>query len=118
MRDQLTILNSFVHDVATGTWISSLALFALLRAELGAAGAAGAALPFAARLEHRFTWFAWGALAVIVATGLVRMLTWKVFGWTSDVERSRIRLLKIKHALLGVVFVGGTAWQAALVYGA
>src|SRR5512141_2737141 len=112
MRDQLTILNSFVHDVATGTWISSVALFALLRAEL-----AGAGLPFAARLEHRFMWFTWGALAVILATGVVRMMTWKVFGWTGDVARDRVRLLKIKHALLGIVFLGGTAWQAALVYG-
>jgi hypothetical protein len=111
MRDQLTILNSFVHDVATGTWISSIALFALLRPEL-------AAFPTAARIEHRFLCFTWAALALILATGVVRMLTWKVFGWTGDVERGRIRLLKIKHALLGAVFVAGTAWQAALVHGA
>jgi hypothetical protein len=31
-------------------------------------------------------------------------------------ERSRIQLLKVKHALLGVVFTAGTVYQFMLVY--
>jgi len=46
----------------------------------------------------------------------VRMLTWKVFGWTGDMERDRIQLLKVKHALLGIVFAAGTAYQVSLVF--
>jgi hypothetical protein len=53
---------------------------------------------------------------VIMATGVVRMLTWKVFGWTGDIEASRIRLLKVKHALLGVVFTTGTVYPVLLVW--
>ncbi len=64
LRDRLTVLNAFVHDVATGTWLSSL----------------------------------------------------KVFGWTGGVSRDRVRLLEVKHALLGVAFAAGTAWLAAIVY--
>ncbi len=115
LREKLTILNAFVHDVATGTWIASLVLLSLLHAEARTpAWAAAAALvpPLAAK----FMLLSWASLGVIVLTGVVRMLTWKVFGWTGDMARDRVRLLKVKHALLGAAFVAGTAWQVALVY--
>jgi hypothetical protein len=115
MRDKLTIINAFVHDVATGTWIASLVLISMLHAETSRpAWAAAAALVPA--LAARFMVLTWVSLGVILATGLVRMATFKVFGWTGDVARDRIRLLKIKHALLGIAFVAGTAWQVTIVY--
>ena len=33
MQEKLTILNAFVHDVATGTWIGSLVLLSILHAQ-------------------------------------------------------------------------------------
>jgi len=115
MREKLTILNAFVHDVATGTWIASLVLISILHAETRAASWAAAAA-LVPPLAQKFMLLTWGSLGVIMLTGLVRMATFKVFGWTGDVARDRIRLLKVKHALLGVVFVAGTAWQVAIVY--
>ncbi|HUL58845.1 MAG TPA: hypothetical protein VLU43_06210 [Anaeromyxobacteraceae bacterium] len=115
MRDKLTILNAFVHDVATGTWIGSLVLLTVLHAEVARpewARAAALVPPLAAK----FMWLTWTSLAAIVLTGIVRAATFKVFGWTGDVARDRIRLLKLKHALLGIVFVAGTAWMAAIAY--
>lgn len=114
MREKLTILNAFVHDVATGTWLSTLVLLTLLHREAQAPewSAAAALVP---PLESKFLWLTWTSLAVIIATGVVRMLTWKVFGWTGDIETSRIKLLKVKHALLGVVFTAGTVYQVMLV---
>jgi len=116
MREKLTILNAFVHDVATGTWIGTLVLITLLHRETGAPAWApvSALVP---GLERQFLVLTWVSLGVIVATGVVRMLTWKVFGWTGDMERDRIQLLKVKHALLGIVFAAGTAYQAWLVFG-
>jgi uncharacterized membrane protein len=116
LRDQLTILNAFVHDVATGTWISSLILLTVLHREarLPAWKPAAALVP---GLASQFMLLTWASLAVILLTGVVRMVTWKVFGWTGDVSRDRVRLLKIKHALLGVAFLAGTAWMAAIAYG-
>jgi hypothetical protein len=67
-------------------------------------------------LERKFLAVTWVSLGLILATGVVRMVTWKVFGWTGDMERSRIQLLKVKHALLGVVFAAGTVYQFMLVY--
>ncbi len=114
-REKLTILNAFVHDVATGTWIGALVLLSILHAQ--------AARPEWARagdlvhlLAGKFMLVTWVSLGVILLTGVVRMLTWKVFGWTGDVARDRIRLLKVKHAILGVVFLAGTAWQVAIAY--
>lgn len=116
MRDRLTILNAFIHDVATGTWIGTLILLTMLHRETARPGWLLAS-PMVPGLERDFLMVTWVSLAVIIATGVVRMVTWKVFGWTGDMERSRIQLLKVKHALLGVVFAVGTAYQAHLVYG-
>lgn len=115
LRDQLTIVNAFIHDVATGTWISSLVVMLLLSREL-ALPEWSDALAFGGALARKLMVLTWTSLAIILATGVVRMLTWKVFGWTGDVSRDRIRLLKVKHAVLGMAFVAGTAWMAALAY--
>jgi uncharacterized membrane protein len=115
VQEKLTILNAFVHDVATGTWIGSLVLLSILHAQATQPEwilAAGLVRPLAAK----FMWVTWVSLVVIMLTGVVRMVTWKVFGWTGDVARDRIRLLKVKHAILGVVFAAGTAWQVAIAY--
>ena len=115
MQEKLTILNAFVHDVATGTWIGSLVLLSILHVQV-ATPAWAAAQHLARPLAAKFMWVTWTSLAVIMLTGVVRMVTFKVFGWTGDVARDRIRLLKVKHAILGVVFVAGTAWQVAIAY--
>ncbi len=114
MREKLTILNAFIHDVASGTWLSTLLLLTLLHHEARKPAWAVAA-SLVPPLESKFLWLTWISLGVILATGVVRMITWKVFGWTGDIETSRIKLLKVKHALLGVVFTAGTVYQVLLV---
>ncbi len=116
MKDKLTILNAFVHDVATGTWLSTLILLTLLHREAEAPAWSSAAA-LVAPLERKFLVLTWSSLGIILATGIVRMWTFKVFGWTGDIAAGRVRLLKVKHAVLGVAFAAGTAWQAFLVYG-
>ncbi len=115
LLDRLAILNAFVHDVATGTWISSLVLITVLHHQTRAPGWASVAA-LVPPLKAKFMVLTWASLGVIFTTGVVRMLTWKVFGWTGDVAADRARLLKVKHAVLGIAFAAGTAWQVALVY--
>jgi len=115
LRDQLTILNAFVHDVATGTWISSLILMSVLRAETRQPAWAAAA-SLVPPLAGKFMLLTWASLVIILLTGVVRMVTWKVFGWTGDISRDRVALLKVKHAVLGVAFLAGTAWMAFVAY--
>lgn len=116
MKERLTVLNAFVHDVATGTWLSTLALLSLLHHETRQE-AWSAAAHLVSALERKFLVLTWVSLGIILATGVVRMITFRVFGWTGDVAADRVRLLKIKHALLGVAFAAGTAWQVAVAYG-
>lgn len=113
--EQLTILNAFVHDVATGTWISSLILLTILNVETQKL-AWSPVVGLLPGLKGQFLALTWASLAIILLTGVVRLLTFKVFGWTGDVAADRVRLLKIKHGLLGVVFLAGTVYQVALVY--
>jgi uncharacterized membrane protein len=115
MREKLTIFNAFVHDVATGTWIGTLVLLTILHRETSLPSWAPAAA-LVPGLERQFLILTWVSLGIIMATGVVRMFTWKVFGWTGDMERDRIALLKVKHALLGIVFAAGTAYQVYLVH--
>jgi len=115
MREKLTIFNAFVHDVATGTWIGTLVLLTILHRETRLPAWAPAA-PLVPSLERQFLTLTWVSLGIIMATGVVRLFTWKVFGWTGDMERDRISLLKVKHALLGIVFAAGTAYQVYLVH--
>jgi len=114
-NEKLTILNAFVHDVATGTWIGSLVLITLVHGHVASPEWAAAA-PLLPALLAKFMWVTWTSLAIIMLTGVVRMVTFKVFGWTGDVARDRIRLLKVKHAVLGVAFAIGTAWQVFIAY--
>ena len=114
-RDPLTIFNAFVHDVATGTWISSLVLLTLLHVETRKPAWLLAA-PLVPSLKAEFMVVTWVSLGVILLTGVVRLLTFKLFGWTGDIAADRIRLLKIKHALLGAVFLAGTAYQVSVAY--
>ena len=115
MKEKLTIINAFVHDVATGTWIGTLVLITILHRETRAP-AWVLASPLVPALERKFLVLTWVSLGVILLTGVFRMVTWKVFGWTGDVAADRVRLLKVKHAVLGIAFAAGTAWMAAIVY--
>jgi uncharacterized membrane protein len=116
MREKLTVLNAFVHDVATGTWIASLIVATIFELEHREPAWAGMTV-HVEELERKFMVLTWVSLGVILLTGVFRMLTFKVFGWTGDVAKDRIRILKIKHALLGAVFACGTAWQTVLLLG-
>jgi hypothetical protein len=115
VRERLIILNAFLHDVATGTWIGTLVLLTILHRE-AARPAWILASPLVPGLERKFLALTWVSLGLILVTGVFRLLSWRLLGWTGDVERDRIRLLKVKHALLGIVFAAGTAWQVLLVY--
>ena len=76
------------------------------------------ALPTYRALHHRFRQEGGISVAapehiasLLASTGIFR----RVIPWNGD-TRDRIRLLKVKHALLGAVFLAGTAWQVAIVY--
>ncbi len=116
MRERLAILNGFLHDVATGTWLASLLLVTFVETKERHPELAAASASVLATLQRETMIIAWVSLGVILATGVVRMLTFRLFGWTGDVAAERVRLLRIKHAVLGTAFLAGTIWMVVLVY--
>ncbi|MCX8007144.1 MAG: hypothetical protein N3B11_03400 [Coriobacteriia bacterium] len=101
------IVNNFLHDMATGTWAASVLVIAVL-------GPRAAAAPVAAQqaiLDAMRTvfWLLVAALAVIAATGGIRLAYWRKDAAPGEVAEKR-KALVAKHALFVVVYGLGTAW--------
>ncbi|MDI3280736.1 MAG: hypothetical protein QJR13_05135 [Bacillota bacterium] len=147
--DRLLLLNNFLHDLATGTWLGIFLVLWRVRVRLAALGPVGshvAALAVRPALRDLF-WWGVGTLAVILATGAVRLWgerRWGVEGSafspaevllggrkntslssTSGREgrlsrpwrRERARLLILKHVLLLAGFAVGTYIEYRLARG-
>lgn len=108
MKDFLIVLNSFVHDVATGFLISAAILMGIVDA---------AAAPYA--LSREFVTFLMArlfilsliSLLVIILTGAGRSVAFRLYGWTGEAARERKKILVIKHAILGIAFLAAVLYQ-------
>lgn len=75
MKERLVLLNNFLHDLATGTWLGIFLVLWRVRvrlASLGPIGSRVAALAVHPALKDLF-WWGVGALAAVLATGAVRL---------------------------------------------
>jgi uncharacterized membrane protein len=110
LRPWLILLNNFCHDLFTGLWFGSFIVLYVLRdyvkeqgAEMGQPG------PWLGELNSFFYTFIWIALLLICITGLFRFLyDRKGDGGIGDNWQLKKQMLIVKHAVLGVSFVGGS----------
>lgn len=108
------IVNNFLHDMATGTWAACVLVIAVLDPRAAAAPAeAAAALSEAMRLV---LWLLLGALAVIAATGGIRLAYWRREAAPDEVAAKRKALL-VKHVAFLLAYGAGTAWALIAVAG-
>lgn len=117
MRDTIIIINSFLHDVATGVWIAVLIVMYVISGQAAGVKGTPQGAAFVAGIMDSLWFTAVVSLAVILLTGVVRGLTFKFYGWTGDVARDRKRLLMVKHVILGIVVTAGLYFQFALMSG-
>jgi len=109
------ITNNFLHDMSTGTWFACALVMWLLAGRVsGVPAEAAAALAEAMRLLF---WLAAAALAVITATGGVRLAYWRREASPDELAQKR-RALLVKHAVFLVVYGAGTVWLWTLASGA
>lgn len=102
MRHYLALINDFAHDFFTGLWLSCLLVLWLVQHQATPADS----LLAAAILGNFFRLQCW-SMALILLTGLGRY--WHVKGTAGPgQDQARRSLLIVKHALLGVLLVGGT----------
>jgi uncharacterized membrane protein len=104
MKKILIVFNGFIHDFAAGYWLASITTIVLLhRSHLQTQALAGTLNP----LEHFFFWQSVVAMVAILATGAGRTFTYVENWYGADAEKSRRRMLLIKHLLLFAAFGAG-----------
>lgn len=101
------IVNSWIHDFASGTWAACVLVMWVLAARVpGLPTAAGVAIVDAVRLLFGLLL---ASLVVILATGGIRLRYWRSQG-TPDELPQRRRALLAKHVAYFVVYGAGTVW--------
>jgi hypothetical protein len=104
------MLNNYVHDVATGLLLISALWVAWSARELGEKPAPAAVDLFMA-MYRRSVRFVWGAVVVIVGTGVIRTVNFMRFEWQPAFGRGLVPVLVMKHVLIFTLLgVGGYAW--------
>lgn len=108
------VLNGFIHDFATGYWLSALIAIYLLH---GFRGGVPEVTVILSGIERFFFWNTVGAAAAIFATGGMRSFTYVNNFYGPEAERTRRRMLVIKHVLLLLVVGAGSYWGYSLSFG-
>ena len=113
IRKAAVVLNVFIHDFATGYWLSAMiAIFFLHRFREGNPTVA----LLLNRIELFFFWNTIGAALVILATGGMRTFTYVDNFYGPEAERTRRRMLVAKHVVLIAVFAAGGLWAYAMAF--
>lgn len=107
------VLNGFIHDLATGCWLASLASVAFLHRFQGEFPEI--ALPLG-RIERFFFWSGLVLVVVILATGGIRAFTYVDNFYGPGTEKLRRKMLIIKHLVLFAIFGAGIwlSWTMAV----
>lgn len=107
------VLNGFTHDFATGYWLSDLiAIYLLQRFQLQHPEVAS----ILTGIQRFFFWNCVGAAVVIFATGGMRSFTYVDNFFGAEVERTRRKMLVIKHVALLLIVGGGIYWAFQASY--
>ena len=101
------VLNGFIHDFATGYWLSALIAIYLLHGFRAGSPELSGAL---GSIERFFFWHSVAAAAAIFATGGMRSFTYVNNFYGPEAEKTRRKMLVIKHVLLIVIVGGGSYW--------
>jgi uncharacterized membrane protein len=107
------VLNGFIHDFATGYWLSAMIAVYLLHRFQGEYPAVAAQL---GRIERFFFWNTIAAAAIIFATGGMRTFTYVDNFYGEEAEKTRRQMLIIKHVVLVAIFGAGGWWAWTMAF--
>jgi hypothetical protein len=100
MKPWLILINDFCHDLFTGLWFGTFVTLVVLRGKVGDPA-------LLSDLTRIFTVLCLASLIAIMLTGIFRFFYYR--NWDGpEMAAIKKRLLKIKHALLGALMLGGT----------
>jgi putative copper export protein len=112
VKRTLTIVIGFVHDFAAGCWAATVLAIYWLSKQTFSAEIASVAL----QMKKQFFWFGIACVFLVFATGAGRTFTYVTDVYGPDAERTRRRMLIIKHVVLLTIFGAGTYWQYTMTF--
>jgi uncharacterized membrane protein len=107
IKKAAVVMNGFIHDFATGYWLSDLIAIYLLHGFRGQSAELALTL---GGIERFFFWNSVGAAITIFATGGMRTFTYVDNFYGPEAEQTRRRMLVIKHILLLAIVGSGSYW--------
>ncbi len=113
MKRALTIIIGFIHDFAAGIWAATvLAVYWLHRVTDVSLEAA------LSGLMKEFYYIGIVCIVIVFLAGAGRTFTYAYVGdvYGVDAEKTRRKMLIIKHVILLVIFGSGTYWQYTMAF--
>jgi putative copper export protein len=102
----------FIHDFAAGCWAATvLAVYRLEKVLLGPESRDAIRA-----LQKEFFYIGIVCIFIVFVAGAGRTFTYIHNVYGEDAEKSRRKMLIMKHAILMVVFGLGTFWQYTMTY--
>lgn len=115
MKDTLIVINSFIHDMATGVWLGVLFIMYIIFDNSTEIITISQGAIFVNNIMDKLWVLGVISMSIVIITGIIRGLTFKFYGWTGDIAKGRKRLLMIKHIILAFIVVIGLYVQFFLV---
>ncbi|MCL7413649.1 MAG: hypothetical protein M8353_08555 [ANME-2 cluster archaeon] len=113
LKHTAVVLNGFIHDFATGFWLSAMiVIYSLHRSQQEYQSIAGTLNI----LERFFFWTSLAAVVIIFATGGIRSFTYVDNFYGEETEQARRKMLITKHIILLVVFGIGAYLGYSMTY--
>ncbi|MDD2853652.1 MAG: hypothetical protein PHY09_17340 [Desulfuromonadaceae bacterium] len=113
IRNAGIVLNGFVHDFATGYWLSGMIAIYFLHQFQGKYIQVHNVLGI---IERFFFWNTITAVVVIFATGGVRTFTYVDNFFGQEAEKIRRKMLVAKHVALILIFTAGGYWAFKMAF--
>jgi putative copper export protein len=112
MKKAFTIMIGFIHDFAAGCWAA--AMLAVYRLEKIMSMSEGQS--DLGDLQKDFFYIGIACILLVFGAGAGRTFTYINNVYGDDAEKSRRKMLLVKHILLLAVFGLGTFWQYTMTY--
>lgn len=113
LNKKLQVLNGFIHDFSTGYWLASMITIFSLNNFQAQYRELDGQLNI---LERFFFWNTIASVVVIFATGGIRTFTYIDNFYGEDAEKTRRRMLIIKHVLMFLIFGAGGYLAYGMVF--
>jgi len=113
MKRLFTIFVGFIHDLAAGCWAATVLSIYWLDRSLMEHHELESVI---ADLKKEFFYLGLAFVAIVLLSGMGRTLTYVGSVYGEDAEKTRKKMLIIKHIILFVIFSIGIYWQYSTVF--